>query len=77
MAQIRRFTVGEEPQKGHPATHVIEDGRGNIARGHFEAIMVPSFEPGTRIADLAFIIDDVIATDKPPQSNEALLERMR
>lgn len=49
--------------------YTVEDGHGNVSIGHFEAMTVPSFEPGTRISDLQFVIDRVMVKSEPNQVN--------
>lgn len=76
MARIRSLNPGED-KKGALYTHAIEDGRGNVAYGHFDASFVPSFIPGTRISDIAFLVDEVVAQEAPNQSEQAILQQLR
>lgn len=58
---------------GTPAEFSVGDQQGNVAIGHFELTIVPSFEPGTRCGDLAFVIDRLEKRAAPNQVDLAAL----
>jgi hypothetical protein len=59
--------------KGELAQFSVDDGNGNLALGHFELTIVPSFEAGTRCGDLTFVIDQTIRSNAKPQAPLDLL----
>lgn len=53
---------------GNVAEFLVNDNLGNSAVGHIEFTTVPSFEPGTRIGDISFVIDRTISQVSDPQA---------
>jgi hypothetical protein len=62
---------------GTVARFLVNDGQGNEAIGHFEFTVVPSFEPGSRVGDLTFIIEQKVKSATPQQSPEELIQQAR
>lgn len=58
---------------GTPAQFQVNDNLGNSAVGHFEFNTVPSFQPGTRLGDLTFVIDKVVTQSADPQAPTEIL----